>query len=568
MNTYFKGVFFSIFATSCIVNLLMLASPVFLLLIYGNVLPTKSTETLTVLTILVLAIYIFQGIIDYVRGRIIARIGAQIQNDLEEKILLMEFEKNTAQTLSLSHHTQRIQSAFSSPAISFFIDALWTPLFIFTAFIFHPWIGIYSVVAIGILITAAALNGTLNKARLAELNERLETTHRTSHQFKSASEIVKTQGMQERVARTIASAKQSDLQVHLSAHDHAAIFTNLSKSLRHIAQSGILALGAYLVLTENINAGIMIAGSILLGRALQPIDGLIGYWTLLRDAFSAWKKLSEHFPEFMNSKQSAILPIPKGHLSVEKLYLGPNKDSLILKNVSFDLNQGETLGILGESASGKTTLVRAILGVLRPLSGKIQIDGAAITQFQPNQISQIFGYVPQHIQFLEGSISDNISKFSTEENRHDLVIKAATLSGAHEFITSLPEGYNTQISQNLSEGQKQLIALARSLYELPRIIILDQANAQLDGLGNQKINNLINKLKQAKRTVIVVSNNASMIKNCDKLIVLENGLVRSFGETEIIMKKHFKNIARIEKPNLNPRPESPDLKKQLPLENE
>ena len=540
---------FSVFA-----NLLILTGPLYMLQVYDRVLGSRSEETLVALTLLVVFLYGTMGVLDYTRGRIMARVGARFQAALDKRVFDAMIRRSsqapdpTAQT-GLAD-LESIQRLISSPVLLAGFDIPWTPVFLAGIALFHPWLGMLALVGGVLLILITFLNQVLSRGPMARANTTSHHASLMSEEIRTEAEPIQAMGMRGAAFERWKLARDASLVETVVATDVGGSFTSLTKTLRMLLQSAMLGLGAYLVLLNEITPGAMIAGSILLGRALAPIELAIGQWAMVQRAARGWSSLADLLSGMPPEDQRMDLPDPKARLEVESLTVVPPGDTRAhLRTVSFRVEPGQAVGVIGPSGAGKTTLARALTGVWRPAGGSVRLDGAALDQYAPDVLGQHIGYLPQRIQLFEGTIAGNIARLSQQPDAQK-VVAAAKMAAAHDMIVKLPDGYDTRVSAGggrLSGGQMQRIALARALYDDPVIVILDEPNSNLDNEGSQALNTAIRAVKEAGKSVLIMAHRPAAIQECDKLLVLEGGLRMAFGPRDQVMREMIANHRELKK---------------------
>lgn len=525
---------FSIFA-----NLLMLTGPLFMLQVYDRVLASGSVETLTALFILITGLFLIYGILDFIRGRVMARAGAKIQTMVSDRIDNIAFSlsrksENIAPEQGPNELTS-LRKAVSSPAPFVFMDLPWAPIFLAAMFVFHPMLGYFGLIGGIVMIIVTVINHFTSKTNVEDAHSHEQHAEMLSQQAVANSDVIQALGMREAIIGRVQEARIFATQRVLRANDQNAMFSSGSKSLRFYMQSAILAVGAYLAINGDVTPGAMIAASILMGRALAPIEQGIAQWPTIIRGYSAYKNLDELLTLYPEEKERTVLPKPKAKLRVKNLTVTiPNSDKMTLVGVSFAVEPGEVLGVLGKSASGKTTLTKALTNIYQPATGSIKLGGADLFQWSSNSLGQYIGYLPQDISLLSGTVAENIARMAS--GAHSVkIISAAKSAGAHEMILGLPDGYETQIGDggsSLSGGQRQRIGLARALFGDPVMIVLDEPNSHLDADGELALVSTIKSLKEQNKCVIIAAHRPNVVSVCDKILILENGRVNAFGPRE------------------------------------
>ncbi|MBZ0128244.1 MAG: type I secretion system permease/ATPase [Rhodobacteraceae bacterium] len=545
--------FLTTFIFSFFVNALMLTGPIFMLQIYDRVLGSRSEETLIALAILVTFLYLMMGILDYARGRVMARAGAVFQTLLDFRVFSAVLKHAGLAAGRLGPNTglrdlEAVQRLLSSPALFAVFDVPWTPVFLFAIFIFHPWLGYLAISGGAVLILITFLNQILTKRIVGEANQATMQADIFADAVRSEAELVQSLGMRSAVYDRWMRFREVSLARTISSSDYTGTFSSATKTLRLFLQSAMLGLGAYLVLQNEMTAGAMIAGSILLGRALAPVEQAIGQWPLVQRAQSGWARLVELLEKTPPEAPKTPLPVPRAILEAQQLtIIPPGEKQACLRMISFRLEPGQAMGVIGQSGAGKSTLARAIIGVWPAAGGKIRLDGASIDQYEADTLGSYVGYLPQRITLFDGTIAENIARMATEPDPK-LVVEAAKKAGAHDMIVHMPEGYDTRVSPHggrLSGGQVQRIGLARAVYGNPVILVLDEPNSNLDAIGSDALNSTIREMKADGRSVIIMAHRPAAIAECDLLLVLEDGMRKAYGPRDEVLKAQVKNHGQI-----------------------
>lgn len=538
---------------SVFINLLMLTGPLFMLQVYDRVLASRSEETLLALFILMGFLFATMGVLDYLRGRVLARIGAALQARLERRVFQAVLAKSAQSprpelVANSLRDLDAVQRFVASPAFGAIFDIPFTPLFLAAIMVFHVYLGVLALVGGAILILFTILNQVLTKAPGQETTLASLNAERQALQIKNEAEMVRALGMQEAAFERWQQARIHASETNLEFSDKGGLFSSLSKTFRMFLQSAMLGLAAWLVLQGEVSAGVMIAASILMGRALAPIDLTIGQWHLVEQARDGWRRLGELLGEVPEPEERMNLSRPAAHLRVENLTLvPPGQSQASLRLASFEVKPGQALGVIGPSGAGKSSLARAICGVWHPAGGKIRLDGAAIDQFPPQALGAHIGYLPQRVQLFDGTIRENIAKLEVQPDDR-AVERAARMANAHEMILRLSDGYDTRVSSGggmLSGGQMQRIGLARALYGNPVVVVLDEPNSNLDSEGSAALNHAIREIKAAGGAVLIMAHRPAAIQECDLLLVLDGGNVRAFGPRDEVLAKTVQNAGQI-----------------------
>jgi ATP-binding cassette subfamily C protein len=549
--------FYFVGMLSVFVNLLMLTGPIFMLQIYDRVLGSRSEETLVALSVLVVFLYALQGVLDWVRANVMARVGARFQARLDERVFRAVIKQaiqtgDRNQPSSELRDLEAIQRFYSSPVLFSIFDMPFTPLFAALIFVFHPILGWVALSGGAFLIMITLLNQSLTRKRQAESSMASAQASSFAADIRNDAESVIGMGMQSAVSTRWQAFRDEALTTGVATSDRTGFFTTLTKTFRLFLQSAMLGIGAYLVLQNEMTAGAMIAGSILLGRSLAPIEQALGSWPIVQMALSGWKSLSRILESVPEIKVKTELPQPKAHLTVQGLAVVPaGEDRAALRGVSFEVTPGQAMGVIGQSASGKSTLARAITGIWPVAAGRVSLGGASLDQYDPEVLGGYIGYLPQSVTLFKGTIAENIARLSVNPNSEE-VVAAARLAGAHDMITTLPEGYDTLISNGagLSGGQRQMIGLARALYGTPLVLVLDEPNSNLDSVGTNALNAAVREIKKRGGSVVIIAHRPAAITECDTLLMLENGSQKAFGPRDEVLQAQVKNVSQI-KPNIS-----------------
>ncbi|MHA6575614.1 type I secretion system permease/ATPase [Pseudomonas yamanorum] len=538
----YKSILISIGCFTALINVLMLVPSIYMLQVYDRVLSSQNETTLVMLTLMVVGFFAFIGVLEVIRSFIVIRIGSQLERRFNLRVYKAAFERNLqrgeghgGQSLGDLTH---IRQFITGPALFAFFDAPWFPIYLFVIFLFNVWLGVLASAGAVLLIALACLNEYLTKKPLGEASgfSQQSTQLATSHLHNA--ETIQAMGMLGALRKRWFKVHSQFLGLQNKASDTGSIISSLSKSLRLCLQSLVLGLGALLVIKGDMTAGMMIAGSILMGRVLSPIDQLIAVWKQWSSAKLAYQRLDGLMREFPPQGEQMALPAPKGNVSFEQVSAGPpGRRVPTLHQVSFNLTAGEVLGVLGASGSGKSTLARVLVGVWPTLAGTVRLDGADIHRWDRDDLGPHIGYLPQDIELFSGSIADNIARF--READPQLVVQAAQQAGVHELILRLPHGYDTVLGDEgsgLSGGQKQRVALARALYGGPRLIVLDEPNSNLDTVGEAALASAIMQMKALGSTVVLVTHRSSALAQADKLLVLNEGRLQAFGPSQDVLR--------------------------------
>lgn len=550
-----RGLLFWAFVFSIFVNILMLTGPLYMLQVYDRVLASKSVETLVALSLLVTMLYALMAVLDYARGRVMARIGARFQTALDARVFRATLQRSAnpherPACTAVLRDLDALQNLFVSPVLTAVMDIPWTPLFIAAIFIFHPVLGWVALAGGLIIVVLALLNQVVTAYRVRMAQIATQRAHAFAEQTHEASEVALSQGMHDSLLTRYKRLRNLALRERMNANDWTGIFTSLTKAFRLFLQSAILGLGAYFVLQGELTPGSMIAGSILLGRALAPVEQAMGNWPVLQRARAGWKTLERFLSVVPLPDERTELPVPGSLLQAKGVtIMPPGAKKPTVRSVSFTLEPGHALGIIGKSGSGKSSLARVLTGYWPMAAGEVRLGGATLNQYDPMHLGRHIGYLPQTVSLFAGTISENIRRMSLESDSKG-VVEAAKQANAHEMIMQLPNGYDTYLDGNenqLSGGQRQRIALARALYGDPVLLILDEPNSMLDAEGSNALNQTVKRFKERGKAVIITTHRPAAIAECDMLIVLDKGAVVAFGPRDEVLAK---TIADPRKPRL------------------
>ena len=538
----FKRTFIEIGIFSFFVNILMLAAPLYMLAVYDIVMPSKSIDTLIFVTAIIITFFVGMGILDFIRSKILLILSSKLDSMINEKIYDASFNlalkypgKNTSQPFN---DLNKIKAFLSGNAVLSFFDIPWFPIYIGIMFLFDPIYGIYGIVATIIIFIFTILNSTMTKKHFEHsMKAKTKSDAFLTNQLRNA-EVVEAMGMRKPLFKKWMKHYYEFLHTNIEAGSKSSFYTNISKTFRMMSSSLMYGVGAILAITGHISPGMIIAGAVLLGRALAPITQLTATWKVFVEARVAYKRLNDLLNEFPENTQKISLPEIKGKIELNGVVtIPPMSQNPVLKNINLNILPGECIGVIGPSGSGKSSLVKTILGLWLPAAGEIRIDNAEISQYNREELGKNIGYLPQDIELFEGTIAENIARF--QEASPEEIIEAAQMAEVHELILQLPNGYETKIGPggaNLSGGQRQRIALARALFRKPKIIILDEPNSNLDDAGEQALLKALSKLK-GQSTIIIVSHKVNILQITDKLAVLKNGTLQLYGPKNLVMQK-------------------------------
>lgn len=528
-----------------ILNVLMLTGSFYMLEVYDRVVPGRSVPTLVFLSVIAVFLFGVQGLLDFIRSRILVRIGAWIDERLSgpvfEAVLKMPLRaKDQGNGLLPLRDLDQVRGFLAGNGLPAFFDLPWMPLYLGICYLFHPLIGLAATFGALVLVGFTILTEVKTRAALKTAGNQGSLRFSTAEASRRNADVVQAMGMSPRLLGRWQKANDEYVDSQLRASDVAGGFGSAAKSFRMCLQSLVLGLGAYLAIQDLATAGIIIASSILTARALAPVDLVIANWRTFTAARQSWKRLGDLLKAMSQREPEVLLPKPCQDLVLENLFVGPpGQPSLVVQDVSFALKAGAGLGIIGPSASGKTSLIKAVVGVWRPARGKVRLDGAAIDQWSPDRLGPHFGYLPQDVELFGGTIAQNISRFD-ENAKSEEVIAAARAAGVHDLIVYLPEGYETPIGEGgsaLSAGQRQRIALARALYRNPFLVVLDEPNSNLDAEGEEALTQAILGVRARGGIVIIVAHRPSSLVAVDWVLVMKDGRAQAFGPKDEVMSK-------------------------------
>jgi len=555
---------------SLVLNMLMLSGPLYMLQIYDRVLTSRSMPTLIALSILVAVLYALSGFLEFVRSRILTRISLAFDQTVGERV----FDASTRLGLikgkpvaSPLRDFEALRQFLSSPGPSALFDMPWAPIYLALLFMFHWLLGAVALGGAVALLVIALATERATQSAVARSTEASRRSSVLADAGQNNAEVLAAMGMLASYRQRWLGANREALLIQSQSSDTITGLTAVSKTLRMLLQSAILAIGAALAIHGDVSMGAIIAGSILMGRALAPVEQAIAHWRGFVRARQAHRALRELLDALPPQTDRIELPTPNGHLDVRGIRMAPpGTQRLVVNNVSFAVGPGQILAIAGPSASGKSTLARALVGVWPVAGGEIRLDGARLDQWDPQRLGHHIGYVPQDVELFSGSVRDNISRFLPDATDAD-VIAAAKLARAHSMILDLPQGYDTELGAfggHLSAGQKQRIALARALYGNPVLLVFDEPNSNLDSDGDAALIEAIGELKPLNRTVITVTHRSSAIARADLLLVMERGQVRAFGPRDDVLRSLSSSAGVVQGPTGAPMTSAPSAARPAP----
>ncbi|QTL41777.1 type I secretion system permease/ATPase [Xenorhabdus budapestensis] len=543
-------VFWTIGLFTAFINLLMLVPSIYMLQIYDRVLPSGNEMTLLMLTLITLGMYAIIGGLEYIRSMVVIRVGSQFDMCLNQRVYTASYESNlkngSTDAGQMLNDLSTIRQFLTGSALFAFFDAPWFPVYLGVIFLFSPYLGLLALIGALILVALAVLNQWLSQSPLAEANKlSLRSANLASTNLRNA-EVIEALGMLPTLRQRWFGLHERFLNFQRIASERAVSITAITKTVRMALQSLILGLGGWLAIGGDITPGMMIAGSILMGRALSPIEQLIQAWKSWSSARLSWQRLDKLLQAQPERESGMTLPVPKGALLLEKVFATPpaktkaaqpiEKNKQVLQDINFSLEAGDILGVIGPSASGKSTLARLLVGVWPAQEGVVRLDGADIYQWNKDELGAFIGYLPQDIELFAGTIAENIARFNDLDP--EKVIEAAQKAGVHDLVLNLEQGYDTVIGaggMGLSGGQKQRIGLARALYGNPSLVVLDEPNSNLDDIGEKALSGAIGELREQGKTVVVITHRPALLSQTNKILLLVQGKMKLFGPSQQVM---------------------------------
>ena len=552
-----KPLFWIVFLFAFVVNIFNLITPFYSLQVLDRVLSSRSLETLLFLTLVMFGIYIALTLMQIARSFTLIKLGEWLDKKLSPELLTISLKnaatrKNVAVSNALRDF-QQVKQFLTSTGINTVFDAPWSIAYITVLFIIHPIMGWISIAGAILICLSALINAMAVNQGLAQSNEyNIKSLHQSEIANRNA-EVIESMGMVKNVVKHWSKFNTKSLEYQSVSSYRNGVISNFSRYMfRMVLSMLVTGIGAYLVLQNSMTTGGMIVSSIMVGKALAPFDNAIEIWKQVSTTGRAYGRLKVAFEDLSSRDESMKLPTPEGRISVENIFFTPNKEksgpnqpsqNYTLKGVSLELEPGEVLAIIGPSAAGKSTLAKLLVGVWKPEQGVVRLDGADVYTWDRNDFGNHVGYLPQDVELFGGTIKSNISRLS-ESPSAEHVVKAAQSSGAHDLILRMPKGYDTDIGiggTNLSGGQRQRIGLARAFYGNPKLVVLDEPNANLDEAGEKALVLALENAKKNKVTTIVISHRPSILSSVDKILILQNGMVAAFGSQKEIMSKFLNN---------------------------
>lgn len=535
-----RGNVIAVIMFSFFLNLLVFVGPLYMLQVYDRVLASRSTVTLLVLTGLAVFLLAVYGVLEIVRSRILVRTGVLFDNLLSLDVVRTAFRGYVRRPGAIYGQAPRdvdaLREFITGAGVIAFCDAPWVPIFIIVCFMMHLWIGVVALVGALIILALAIMNEIATRKSLSEASGAAIAANQYVQSSMRNAETVHALGMSRGILSRWSDLHLDTLALQASASDRAGAIMGSFKAVRMALQVAILGVGAYLVIAGQLTAGSLVAASIIMGRALAPVEAAVGQWKQFVNARSAYGRLKDLLSQVPPDASRMALPRPEGKLVLDRVVVTPpGATTPTVKGLSLEIAPGEAIAIVGASGAGKSSLARALVGVWLPISGTIRIDGADITHWDPEQLGPHLGYLPQEVELFTGTIAENIARFGEIDPQK--VIAAAVLAGAHDMIQSLPGGYDGRVGdagRSLSGGQRQRVALARALYGTPRVLILDEPNASLDHEGEKALQDAIVAVKKLGMTVIVISHRTGLLSVVDKVAIMADGIVVRFDAPNVV----------------------------------
>ena len=540
-----KRVFLGVGAASCAVNILALTGSFFMLQVYDRVIPSRSLPTLAGLALIAATLFVFQGLLDLIRSMLLVRAGTAVDermgDDVYNSLILLPSRMRTpGDGLQSIRDLDTVRGFLSGPGPTALFDMPWMVFYIGLCFLFHFWIGVTALGGAAILVGLTGLAEVKSRKPATIASELAARRLNLAEAARRNSEAVLSMGFGPHLVNRWTDVNNRYLANHVSATNVTSSLATASKILRMMLQSGVLAVGAILVVRQEATPGIMIASSILLSRALAPVELAIGQWKGFVAARQSWNRLTKLLDLMPATDRHVDLPAPRAELVVEGLHLAiPGTRTMVLRGLSFRAQAGDAVGIIGPSASGKSSLARALVGVWQPAGGAVRLDRASLDQWNPSSLGQSIGYLPQEVSLFDGTIADNIARFDSNAPS-EKIIAAARAAGVYEMIVQFPDGFGTLMGESgsvLSAGQRQRIGLARALYGDPFLVVLDEPNSNLDSEGEAALTQAIAGIRARKGIAVVIAHRPSALAAVDLVLVLANGQLQAFGPKDDILKK-------------------------------
>lgn len=537
--------FLAVAVFSFFINVLMLTPMFYMINVYDKAVATGSIPTLVSLVVVAAFLYLVMGVLEWVRSKVLVHVGTRLDILLAPRIYDLCFDSQSGQAGSAPTGSQplselnALRQFMSGPSAAVVFDLPWTPVFVLLMFFFHPLLALVAIICIGIMATIALANQRATTAALQDANQKASHITQQNQRNLRNAEVVAAMGMMKAFTTKWRKQQDSMLDVQESASSTASGYSAVIKTLSLAMQSAAITTGAVLAMAQEITPGVIIGAALLLGKTLQPIQQAVSGWKGFVDARDQYRRLNDLLQRFPPRQEKMDLPDILGKIAITDAEVAPpGSTEPILKGVSLEIDPGKTVMVVGSSGAGKSTLVRAILGLWPTLSGSVRIDGAEAHYYDREKIGRQIGYLPQGIELFDGSVAENIARFSSLES--DAVILAAKDAGVHEFILSLPEGYDSVLGAGgvgLSPGQQQRLALARALYKRPKLLIMDEPNSNLDQAGEKALNHAISLMKTTGSTIVLVSHRQTVVPLVDEIVVIKDGkIAEQVSKDEVVRR--------------------------------
>jgi PrtD family type I secretion system ABC transporter len=539
----FRGIILFLFLVSGIINVLALTGALYMMQVYDRALTSGSIPTLVVLSVLAIGLYAFQGCFDVIRSQVLVRVGARLDKKVAPlahrvAIDMPRFGFSTSEALERGRDVDTVRGFLGSQAPAALFDLPWMPIYLAFVYFLHPLLGALTFAGAFVLVVLTVISEILTKRLNISTRKAAIARNTIADSNARNADVLKAMGFSSRAVSRFNEANGEHLELQTKANDVGGTFAAVSRVLRMLLQSAVLGLGAYLAIKNELTAGAIMAASVVAARAMAPVDLAIGNWKTFVAARTAYQRLRDTVIALAAADEPMKLPAPHRGVSVEKITVAvPGSGQIILSDVSFELEPGQALGVIGPSAGGKTTLVRALTGIWPVLRGSVRLDGADLLQWREDQIGQHIGYLPQEVSLMDATIEENISRFEPEPD-YQKVIDAAQAAGVHDMILKMPDGYRTQLGSQgtaLSAGQRQRLALARALYGNPFLVVMDEPNSNLDGEGEAALTEAIQGISARGGITIVIAHRPSALVAVDLVAIIQNGRMVAFGKKQDIM---------------------------------
>jgi ATP-binding cassette subfamily C protein len=545
-----------IFMLSALINIFVLNGSIYMMMVYDRALPSQNLPTLFGLFGFSIFIYVAQGYFEVLRGRMLSDVAITLEHEISPMAI------RSADELAIVGSTgdrdnsplrdlEQVRSFIAGPGPAALMDLPWIIFFIAILSLLHIWLGVAALAGAVVLIVLTVISERMNKKSIGAIGELSQSRGRLIDRKRRSAETIQSLGMRSRFAKMFLDVNGQLLGKQSAVNDVAIVVTTTSKTMRMFIQSALLTVGALLVINGMVSAGVIFASSILAGRALAPIDQAIAQWRGFSSARVSWARLNETITRFGIPPERTLLPRPKGRVNVENLTVAPpGQEVPTLNDVSFACEGGSIIGVIGSSAAGKSTLARALVGVWPSLQGDVRLDGAALTQWDPDLLGEHVGYLAQGVELLDGTVAQNIARFDPNASS-DAIMRAGELAGVHDLVLRLPKGYETQVGEdgrNLSAGQRQRIGLARALYNDPSFVVLDEPNSNLDAAGESALALALINLRRIGSTAVVITHRQSVLRFATHILYLADGKVVDFGPRDRVLQsiKERNNVEPIE----------------------